>query len=159
MPSRIGGSTGEPLQWFAHDSHASDDDKIERLTVRDDGSVDFDLYGRWWVLCEALAASSTHELDWSTPRGRKVTCRRLKMDEGECGAFLARCVGVGLIDRRAWGERGAIVSERMLEQAYKTSRRVIANRQNGRKGGRPKGSKNVKPTYGRRVGESAGSSA
>ena len=43
----------EPMAFFSHDSHAASDIKCRRLIRR----FGMEGYGRWWLLCELLAAA------------------------------------------------------------------------------------------------------
>ena len=52
----------KPMAFFSHDSHAADDEKCKRLINR----LGFEGYGRWWLLCELLAATDGHALPVQT---------------------------------------------------------------------------------------------
>ena len=52
----------KPMAFFSHDSHAADDEKCRRLINR----LGLEGYGRWWLLCELLAATDGHKLTVQT---------------------------------------------------------------------------------------------
>ena len=82
------------MDYFSHDAGAHDDLKCKMLMVR--GGLE--AYGRWWLLCEALAYADGHRLPYSSDDERAVAAMALMCDEAECDEFLGWCAGLGLIE-------------------------------------------------------------
>lgn len=76
----------KPLEYFAHDSHASEDPKCRRL-VRECGVAG---YGRFWLLCEALAQKPSHALAVGTDDDLEDLATTLELDGGEEAAEFVR---------------------------------------------------------------------
>lgn len=142
MPVRTGVSAEdvamagmEPMPWFSHDSSASRDRKVRRLIKREG----VEGYGRWWLLCEALASTRGHRLDVSDEESMEILADELLCGVDELGEFLGQLSDVGLI--RGLDE-GLVYSERMERNALTFG----AKRAGGRLGGRPRKQAPVPPT-------------
>lgn len=95
----------EPLVWFPHDADAAADPKTRRV-MRRFGAAG---YGRWWLLCEALAAAPGHALPVATDNDRENLAITLDMGGGEeAVGFLSFLADVGLVSsdgERVWSDR------------------------------------------------------
>lgn len=95
----------EPLIWFPHDADAAADPKSRRV-MRRFGAAG---YGRWWLLCEALASEPGHALPIATDNDRENLAVTLDMgDAAEVAVFLAFLADVGLVSsdgEKVWSER------------------------------------------------------
>ena len=94
----------EPMAFFSHDSNASQDVKCQRLIHR----RGYDGYGRWWRLCEYLAASKS---------------------------FVEELLDIGLLER---DEDGFLTNFRMLKNALYFGRQRANGRKGGRPRKNPK---------------------
>lgn len=128
--------SGEPMEYFLHDSDAFHDIKCQRLVAR----WGFEGYGRWWLLCELLAAAKGHAIPVETDEDRLILARQLGFGNWVCGddeavaragEFVGDLRDIGLVEKR---EDGCIWSRRMGENAAQLAKK----RSNGRKGGRPR---------------------
>lgn len=133
----------EPMEYFLHDADAFHDIKSQRLVAR----LGFDGYGRWWRLCELLAAAKGHALPVETDEDRLILAHQLGFgnwlcEDGEAvaraGEFVGELRDIGLVEKR---EDGCIWSRRMSENAGQLAKK----RANGRKGGRPPKDGRAKP--------------
>ena len=117
-----------PMAFFPHDSNSTQDIKCRRLIRREGMSG----YGRWWRLCELLAATDSHRLNIETSEDAELYAEELQYDTvDEFMSFLLVLKDVGLI--KMPGD-GTIYSERMLRNAdYFGEKRA-----NGKRGGRPR---------------------
>lgn len=75
-----------PLEYFAHDAHAASDPKCRRL-MRECGVAG---YGRFWLLCEALASEPSHSLPVGTEDDLENAATLLDCDDGEEAAGFLR---------------------------------------------------------------------
>lgn len=120
----------KPMRYFSHDSDANRDIKCRRLIARQG----VEGYGRWWLLCEALASTDNHRFDWGREDDRWIlTDEIMYSDQSEAQAFLSDCAEIGLINPELWGEC-IVTSDRMNDNALYFGR----NRANGAKGARSK---------------------
>ena len=120
----------KPMRYFSHDSDANRDIKCRRLIARQG----VEGYGRWWLLCEALASTDNHRFDWGREDDRWIlTDEIMYSDQSEAQAFLSDCAEIGLINTELWGEC-IVTSDRMNDNALYFGR----NRANGAKGARSK---------------------
>ena len=71
----------EPMAFFSHDANASQDVKCQRLIHR----RGYDGYGRWWRLCEYLAATKGHRIAFETEEDELILAGVLGF--GQSGAF------------------------------------------------------------------------
>lgn len=142
MPTREEATASqEPMAYFSHDSNAFDDEKCKRL-IRRRG---WDGYGRWWRLCEYMAAQKGHRIAFETEEDVSILAGVLGFGQTgafdeyvaieDCKSFVACLLDIGLLER---DEDGRLLSMRMLKNALYFGRQ----RANGRKGGRPR--KNAK---------------
>lgn len=117
-----------PMAFFPHDSNATQDIKCRRLLRR----LGMAGYGRWWRLCELLAATDGHRLDLASDEDRELYAEELQFDTtDELAEFLVTLRDVGLIQMPG---DGTIYSDRMLRNAdYFGEKRA-----NGKCGGRPR---------------------
>lgn len=99
----------DPLRWFKHDVDASRDPKLRRL-IR---TLGWDMYGRWWRLCELMAEVEGHGIDVSDDCGWELLSEDLDLPVDACREFVAWLVGVGLLSRDSLEGFGTIRSERM----------------------------------------------
>lgn len=132
----------EPMSFFPHDSNAAQDVKCQRLIHR----RGWDGYGRWWRLCEYLAAIKGHSIAFETEEDALILTGVLGFDKSgafdeyvaieNCKSFISELLDIGLLER---DKNGHLKSSRMQNNALYFGRQ----RANGRKGGRPrKNSKN-----------------
>lgn len=141
MPTREATASQEPMAYFSHDSNAFDDDKCKRL-IRRRG---WDGYGRWWRLCEYMAAQKGHRIAFETEEDVSILAGVLGFGQTgafdeyvaieDCKSFVACLLDIGLLER---DEDGRLLNMRMLKNALYFGRQRV----NGRKGGRPR--KNAK---------------
>lgn len=118
-----------PMKYFSHDSNAAQDIKCRRLLRR----LGMEGYGRWWRLCELLAATDGHRLGIETEEDAEIIAEELRLDgREELMGYLQVLVDVGLIHMPG---DGYVWSERMLVNAEYFGKKRAA----GRKGGRSKG--------------------
>lgn len=121
-------AAARPMAFFPHDANSARDMKCRKL-IRREGMAG---YGRWWRLCELLAASDGHTLDIGTDEDMELYAEELCLDSAaELMAFLVTLSDVGLI--RMPGD-GMVYSERMMRNAEYFGEK----RANGRMGGRPR---------------------
>lgn len=140
----------EPMAFFSHDSNAAYDVKCQRLIHR----RGWDGYGRWWRLCEYLAATKGHRIAFETEEDAIILAGVLGFGQSgafdeymaidDCKSFVSELLDIGLIDR---DEDGFLTNLRMLENALYFGRQ----RTNGRKGGRPRKNKNDGNSAGQEV--------
>ena len=130
----------KPMRYFSHDSDAREDIKCKYL-IREFGVKG---YGMWWILCEILAGTESHRIDYSDRMQRWYLEEEMRSSGEELEAFLNTCAEVGLINGDIWGER-IITSDRMnenslyfgekKEHAYKGARARWASRLTGESAG------------------------
>lgn len=135
--TEIDRASQEPMLFFKHDANASQDIKCQRLIHR----RGWDGYGRWWRVCEYLAASQDHMIEFQSDEDALILAQVLGFGNGgafdelmaieDCKAFVQTLVDVGLL--RSDGN-GRLYSSRMLDNARYFGRQKV----NGRKGGRPR---------------------
>ena len=124
----IEAEAARPMKYFSHDSNAASDIKCRRLLRR----LGMEGYGRWWRLCELLAATDGHKLSIETEEDAEIIAEELHLDgHQELMRYLQVLVDVGLI--RMPGD-GYVWSERMLTNAEYFGKL----RANGKRGGRPR---------------------
>lgn len=117
-----------PMQFFSHDSDASQDIKCKKLIRR----FGMEGYGRWWRLCEILAASDGHRVSIQEQEEAEILAEELCYDTtSELIDFVAQLSEIGLI--RTPGD-GTFYSESMNRRSLYFGQRRAA----GRKGGRGK---------------------
>ena len=127
-PREIEAEAARPMAFFPHDSNASQDIKCRRLLRR----LGMEGYGRWWRLCELLAATDGHKLSIETEEDAEIIAEELHLDgHSELMDYLCVLADVGLI--RMPGD-GYVWSERMLGNAEYFGKKRAA----GRKGGSSK---------------------
>lgn len=126
----------EPMAFFSHDSNAANDIKCRRLIHR----FGMEGYGRWWCLCELLAATDGHAIPVQTDEDMMILADALRFQGGkfnelvaveDCKGFIDALVELGLV---AVTDAGEVYSERMTRNAEYFGK----NRANGAKGGRPR---------------------
>lgn len=131
----------EPMAFFPHDSNAAGDIRCRKLMRR----FGVEGYGRWWLLCELLAATSGHALPMAEEDDVYVVAEALRFQSNsfgdmqaveDCRAFVEALVEIGLL--RVNGE-GEVYSQRMMRNGEYFGRQ----RANGAKGGRPRKRKEV----------------
>ena len=122
----IEAEAARPMKYFSHDSNAAQDIKCRRLLRR----LGMEGYGRWWRLCELLAATDGHKLSIESEEDAEIIAEELHLDgHQELMRYLQVLVDVGLIHMPG---DGYVWSERMLINAEYFGKRRAA----GRKGGR-----------------------
>mgnify|MGYP002522633748 CR=1 FL=1 len=120
-----------PMRYFAHDADAALDPKCRRL-IRQAGVAG---YGRWWLLCEALASEEGHEVGCATPNDLMNLAVVLELDgPEEAREFLSLLQAIGLVQISG----GCVSSKRMFENARYFGRRRL----NGKKGMKARWGKN-----------------
>ncbi len=126
----------KPMKFFPHDSNASADIKCQRLIRR----MGYEGYGRWWRLCEHLAAIDGHAVPFKTDEDKLILGGVLGFDHNsfeemitieETTAFINGLLEIGLVQQ---SDAGEIYSERMFENSRYFGRKRAA----GRMGGRPR---------------------
>ena len=116
------------MAFFPHDADSARDMKCRKL-IRREGMAG---YGRWWRLCELLAATDGHVLEMGTDEDMELYAEELCLDSAKAlMQFLVTLSDVGLI--RMPGD-GTVYSERMMRNAEQFGEK----RANGRMGGRPR---------------------
>lgn len=124
----IEAEAARPMKYFSHDSNAAQDIKCRRLLRR----LGMEGYGRWWRLCELLAATDGHKLSIETEEDAEIIAEELHLDgQHELMDYLQVLVDVGLIHMPG---DGTVWSERMLTNAEYFGKL----RANGKRGGRPR---------------------
>jgi hypothetical protein len=130
----IAAEAAKPMRYFSHDADAASDIKCRRLIRR----LGMEGYGRWWRLCELLAASDGHVLSLRTEEDADIIAEELCLDgTAELMSFVMVLKDVGLL---VLPGDGTAYSERMLANAeYFGKRRAAAS-----KGGYAKAAKQRK---------------
>lgn len=124
----IEAEAARPMKYFSHDSNAAQDIKCRRLLRR----LGMEGYGRWWRLCELLAATDGHKLSIEMEEDAEIIAEELHLDgHQELMKYLQVLVDVGLIHMPG---DGYVWSERMLTNAEYFGKL----RANGKRGGRPR---------------------
>ena len=127
MADEVSELAAKPLRYFPHDADASGDPKCKRL-IRRCGVAG---YGRWWLLCEALASEQGHGIPLETDNDAEnlaaIIDSESASDAAEFVSFLEEVGLVSCLD-------GVLRSRRMDENAEAFGRRRVA----GRKGGSSK---------------------
>jgi len=114
------------MRYFSHDADAASDIKCRRLIRR----LGMEGYGRWWRLCELLAASDGHVLSLKTEEDADIIADELCLDgTAELMSFVMVLKDVGLL---VLPGDGPAYSERMLANAEYFGKKRAA----GRKGGK-----------------------
>lgn len=131
----------EPMAYFQHYTNVLQDGRFQRLIIR----RGYDGYGRWWRLCEYLAAAKGHRIAFETEEDARVLAGFLGFGNGgafdeymaieDCKSFVEELLDIELLERDA---DGFLINNEILENALYFGRQ----RANGRKGGRPR--KNAK---------------
>lgn len=141
MPTReeIDASQG-PMAFFPHDSNAAQDVKCQRLIHR----RGWDGYGRWWRLCEYMAAIRGHSIAFETEEDALILAGVLGFGQTgafdeyvaieDCKSYVSELLDIGLLESAG---NGVLTNSRMQKNSLYFGRQ----RANGRKGGRPR--KNV----------------
>lgn len=136
MANPVSELAAESMAYFPHDSNASADIKCQRLIMRNG----WDGYGRWWRLCEHLAATKGHAVPFATDEDKLILGGVLGFGRSdfealmiieETSGFVHGLLDLGLLVE---DENGLLFSPRMVENSLYFGRQ----RANGRKGGRPK---------------------
>lgn len=150
MASEVERLAQEPMRFFPHDANAFQDVKCQRLVHR----RGFEGYGRWWRLCEYMAATKGHRIAFETEEDALILAGVLgfgsagAFDEyvaiDGCKSFVAELLDIGLLERD--GE-GFLKNSRMQNNAVYFGKQ----RANGRKGGRPRKNAVTSKTTGQEV--------
>ncbi|MEG0015758.1 MAG: DUF4373 domain-containing protein [Gordonibacter sp.] len=123
----------DPLKYFSHDSHAAEDTKCRRLLRR----CGMEGYGRWWRLCELLAAEEGHHLSVADMEDEELLAESLFFDGPyELEGFLDTLTDCGLILMPGDG----FISAQLVTDA---SLYFGKKRASGGKGGSNRGNKGV----------------
>lgn len=113
-----------PLDYFAHDSNASADPKLQRL--RDDHG--WDAIGRWWCLVELLSAADGHIIDVSRPQQWRRLANAMEFETAESAEeFVSWLLSVGLLDQDAMGS-GHLMSARVMRNAERVAEGIAKGR-------------------------------
>ena len=122
----IEAEAARPMRFFPHDSNAAQDIKCRRLLRR----LGFEGYGRWWRLCEMLAAADGHRLSVETEEDAEIMAEELRLGgHAELASFLKVLADVGLVHMPG---DGTVYSERMLSNAEYFGKKRTAARKGGR---------------------------
>lgn len=150
MSSEVERLAQEPMAFFPHDANASQDVKCQRLIHR----RGWDGYGRWWRLCEYLAATKGHRLAFETEEDVLILAGVLGFGQAgafdeyvaieECKDYVSELLDIGLLER---DRDGFLKNSRMQNNAVYFGKQ----RANGRKGGRPRKNAVVSKTTGQEV--------
>lgn len=150
MPSEVERLAQEPMGFFPHDSNAAQDVKCQRLIHR----RGWDGYGRWWRLCEYLAATKGHRLAFETEEDALILAGVLGFGQGgafddyvaieDCKSFVLELLDIGLLESDG---DGFLKNSRMQNNAVYFGKQ----RANGRKGGRPRKNSVTSKTTGQEV--------
>ena len=129
VASEVESAASAPLRYFAHDSDANQDLKIQML-LDDHGMCG---YGMWWRLVELLASTDSHKLEIDDPRVRRIVTRKLMLgDEDALMAFLKDLKDYGLIEMPG---DGFLSSKRMDRNAMAYGKQVAHGRVGGKREG------------------------
>lgn len=150
MPNDVDRLAQEPMSFFPHDANAFQDVKCQRLMHR----RGWEGYGRWWRLCEYMAATKGHRIAFETEEDALILAGVLGFGasgafddyvaiEG-CRAFVSELLDIGLLERC---EDGFLKNSRMQNNAVYFGKQ----RANGRKGGRPRKNSVTRKTTGQEV--------
>ena len=126
MPTREEATASqEPMAYFSHDSNAFDDDKCKRL-IRRRG---WDGYGRWWRLCEYMAAQKGHRIAFETEEDVSILAGVLGFGQTgafdeyvaieDCKSFVACLLDIGLLERDEDGRLLSMPPYLLVSQPYK----------------------------------------
>lgn len=135
MASGVAALAAGSMAYFPHDSNAASDIKCQRLIIR----RGFDGYGRWWRLCEHLAATKGHAVPFKTDEDKLILGQVLGFGGGnfdelitieDTNGFVDGLLELGLLET---DENDMLKNSRMQENSLYFGRQ----RANGRKGGRP----------------------
>ena len=150
MASEVERLAQEPMSVFPHDANASQDVKCQRLIHR----CGWDGYGRWWRLCEYMAATKGHKIAFETDEDAIILAGVLGFNSGgafdelmaseECKSFVSTLVDIGLLEGDG---NGFLKNSRMQNNAVYFGRQ----RANGRKGGRPRKNSSTDKATGQEV--------
>lgn len=99
-----------PMKYFSHDADAAGDMKCRKLIRR----WGYEGYGRWWRVCELLAAEHGHRLDMGDAEVAEVVADELGMTLGEVSEFVGYLVENSLLKT---DDEGRVWSERMSENS------------------------------------------
>lgn len=120
------------MDYFSHDSNAASDVKCRKLLRRCGMSG----YGRWWRLCEILAATEGHAVSLECVEDAEMLADDLMFDSVEqLVDFLHTLCEIGFVS--GMGD-GVFTSERMMENAYKVGKMRAGGKAGGKLGGRPR---------------------
>ena len=150
MTSDVERLAQEPMAFFPHDANASQDVKCQRLIHR----RGWDGYGRWWRLCEYLAATKGHRLAFETEEDVLILAGVLGFGSAgafdeyvaieDCKGYVSELLDIGLLERDG---DGFLKNSRMQNNAVYFGKQ----RANGRKGGRPRKNARNNETAGKEV--------
>lgn len=136
-------AASSPMAFFAHDANAAQDEKCQRLILR----RGWDGYGRWWRLCEHLAATKGHRAAFETDEDAMIMSGVLGYaphEVDDCKKFIADLLDIGLLVADG---NGHVESMRMQQNALYFGRQRV----NGRKGGRPRKTRSNSVSAGQEV--------
>lgn len=137
----------EPMLYFPHDSTAASDIKCQRLIFR----LGYEGYGRWWRLCEHMAATKTHRVPFETDEDVLILAQVLGFGGGsfdsltaieDCRGFVLTLLEIGLLTT---DKNGLLKNSRMDNNALYFGKQKA----NGHKGGRPRKNAVTSKTTGR----------
>lgn len=124
--------TAAPLRYFPHDADALQDEKCQRLVHRYGAAG----YGRFWMLCERLAAVDGHAIPYGDDDSNAILAKWLLFDDvGECVEFVEFLLRATLCTKFAPKNKNSpwlISSNRMDKQAEKIGN-MRANAQKARR--------------------------
>ena len=136
MANSVQEFAADPMMYFPHDTNASADIKCQRLIRRKGWGG----YGRWWRLCEHMAATKGHTVPFTTDEDKLILGGVLGFGSNdfeelitieETTGFIDGLLEIGLLQK---DENGELYNARMIENSLYFGKQ----RANGRKGGRPK---------------------
>ena len=130
--NEIEAAAAKPMQFFSHDSDAAQDIKCKKLLKR----CGFEGYGRWWRLCELLAATEGHKVKCDTAEDFEILADEIGYGSvAETEEFINELVDIGLV---TVDDDGSLYSESMHRRSLYFGRKRAA----GRKGGMASSTRN-----------------
>jgi hypothetical protein len=124
----VGEKALKPLEYFKHDVHSHDNDKMDDL-ISDEG---FDAYGRFWVLAELIASWHGHTMSRDNANRMRQACFALRMDEDDLIGFVDMLASRTLVDTESWRECGVVIIPRVSANAMYAATKSAAGKQGGR---------------------------
>lgn len=113
----------EPLDYFSHSSRAFSDTKLKLLLTR----YGFEGYGRWWALCELMAATENHSVKVGEEWELASLAYDLRIDENSLKEYLGYLTEIQLINIERL-RNGEVFSDGMFKRAMLVGQKKSAAR-------------------------------